>query len=357
MKKIVLCYLLLPIWGIAQAQESSFETNVPDGRKPWLHENFDTSANRFTFAVFSDLQSGERARVFDIAVAQLSLFKPELILNVGDLVPGPLDNPSEMHKLWDTFDERTRNARAPIFYVGGNHDLGNVNVGSGRFGGAVANEVWAERYGPTYYSLVYKDVLFLVLNTQDGSQTADEAREMDEIRAETRRLRDEGVGIFDTPIFSTRIFRAGVISDDQAAYMQDAIQAHPNVRWTFLFMHKAPWENGGDDNFFAIEAALADRPYTVFHGHEHSYEYLERKGRDYIRLATTGGGQPRSLTTSAVSGYTTGRAMDQVALVTVDESGVSIANVILSGILDKTGHIPLEGDGVCFERSVCGESN
>ncbi len=47
--------------------------------------------------------------------------------------------------------------------------------------------------------------------------------------------------------------------------------------------------------------------------------------------------------------------MDHVVLVTVDNQGVDVANLWMSGILDKTGHIPLDGDDVCFEMEACGE--
>jgi hypothetical protein len=47
--------------------------------------------------------------------------------------------------------------------------------------------------------------------------------------------------------------------------------------------------------------------------------------------------------------------MDHVTLVTVDDQGVDIANLLLSGILDKTGHVPLGGDEVCFELASCGD--
>ena len=40
-------------------------------------------------------------------------------------------------------------------------------------------------------------------------------------------------------------------------------------------------------------------------------------------------------------------------LVTVSEAGVDIANLLMDGILDKTGHIPLDGDDVCFELATC----
>ena len=45
--------------------------------------------------------------------------------------------------------------------------------------------------------------------------------------------------------------------------------------------------------------------------------------------------------------------MDHVTLVTVDDDGVDIANLLMNGILDKTGHIPLDGDDVCFELATC----
>jgi len=48
-------------------------------------------------------------------------------------------------------------------------------------------------------------------------------------------------------------------------------------------------------------------------------------------------------------------SIDHVTLVTVDDKGVDIANLRMSGIFDKTGHIPLDGDDVCFEKAVCGQ--
>jgi hypothetical protein len=52
-----------------------------------------------------------------------------------------------------------------------------------------------------------------------------------------------------------------------------------------------------------------------------------------------------------------GRSVDHVTLVTVDDEGVDIANLLLAGILDKSGHVPLEGDDLCFETSVCGNDS
>ena len=45
---------------------------------------------------------------------------------------------------------------------------------------------------------------------------------------------------------------------------------------------------------------------------------------------------------------------DHVTLVTVSEDSVDIANLRMSGIFDKTGRIPLDGEELCFEFAECG---
>ena len=47
--------------------------------------------------------------------------------------------------------------------------------------------------------------------------------------------------------------------------------------------------------------------------------------------------------------------MDHVMLVTVDKEGANIVNLKMSGILDKTGYIPLGGDDVCLEFADCSD--
>ncbi len=334
MTRIMISIALLAVLNVGVAQAPvDFRHDISNGSKPWVHEDFDTAADKFTFAVFSDLTGGERSGIFEIAVEQLSLLRPDLILNVGDLIQGGMGDRGEFDRQWDSFDERASRASAPVFYVGGNHDLFNRELQS----------VWDDRYGRRYYYFVYKDVLFLILNTEDIPP--ERMEEISMLRNEAFSvLASQGMGQRSLgELFTWPESSAGNITAEQSEYFQKVIADNPDVRWTFLFMHKAAWERDGEENFSAIESALADRPYTVFHGHLHAYRYLERHGRDYIRLATTGGGQR--------SGF--GRSMDQVALVTVDDSGADIANLLLSGILDKTGHIPLDGDDVCFEAAVC----
>ena len=304
----------------AETDEPEFQHEIAGDLRSWTHENFDSADDKFTFAVFSDLTGGEREGVFATAVAQLNLLRPELIINVGDLIDGGSEDLVEIAAQWDSFDERAERARAPVFYVGGNHDLT----------GEVLQGIWDERIGPRYYHFVYKSVLFLVLDTEDN--TPERTREIFEIRkAGIEVYMNEGPQAFaETAYAKLPEKSSGNLTLEQSDYLVKAIAANPDVRWTFLFMHKAPWERAKETNFAVVEKALNDRPYTVFNGHVHAYEYLERYGRDYIRLATTGGEHFPGLALS----------WDHVALVTVDGDSVDIANLLMSGILDKTGRIP-----------------
>jgi hypothetical protein len=318
------------------AQDPSlFQHDMGDAQaRPWTHSDFDNEEGKFTFALFSDLTGGERAGVFEIAVEQLRLLRPELIVSVGDLIEGGTDDRAQLALEWDSFDRRAERSGAPVFHVGGNHDLTHP----------VMWEVWEERYGKRYYHFVYKNVLFLVLDTEDNPP--DVQKQLFDDRAEAVRIMAvEGRGALATTEYGRSALRvSGRIGEDQAAYFREVITQNPGVRWTFLLLHKPAFERPEEERFASIETALAERPYTVFYGHEHSYLHLQRHGRDYIRLGTTGGVQNPS------------KAMpvDHVTLVTVSEAGVDIANIRMSGLFDKTGNIPLNGNELCFEIALCG---
>lgn len=331
--------LLLPCLALCAASaghsqaagDSASHFEAPD-TAPRSGQPFDDPQGRFRFVIHSDLTGSERAGVFDVAVEQINLLRPEFIISVGDLIAGT-DDRNKVDQAWDRHARRVGKAQAPVFYVGGNHDLL----------GEALREAWEERLGPRYYHFIYKDTLFLVLDTEDHSP--ERFKEIVRLRAEAYEIAYRvGWGAFDKmPYAQLPESNGGAISTAQSDYFQQVLEEHPDVRWTFLFMHKAPWLRENHAPFEDLEAALAGRSYTVFHGHKHAYEYQQRQGADYIRLATTGG----------VFLPENGRSMDQLVLVTVDEQGVDIANLLMQGILDRTGNIPLDGDQLCLESTDC----
>jgi predicted phosphodiesterase len=314
---------------------SQFSHEIATSPTPWTHENFDAADEKFTFAIFSDLTGGEREGIFEVAVAQLNLLRPEIIVNVGDLINGGTKDVAELNQQWNSFDARADRARAPVFYAGGNHDLT----------GEMLRQVWEERMGPRYYHFVYKNVLFLVLDTEDN--IVERMREIEEIRLKGIDVyMKEGPEAFGQTEYASLPERiSGRVSPEQAAYFRQAIQENSDVLWTFVLMHKPAWQKENEQNFASVETSLADRPYTVFYGHTHMYKYEQRLGRDYINLATTGG----VFFGGAFSTYE-GPSFDHLMLVTVDSDGVSLANLRMDGILDKTGHVPLGGDDLVFEE-------
>jgi hypothetical protein len=329
----ILCGLLAGGCTTAKDTRANFLHDFPAGPTPWLHEDFDNAPDRFSFAIVSDLTGGEREGIFDIAVAQLNLLRPEFVISVGDLIEGETDDPPLLRQEWEVFDGRANKLDAPFFHVGGNHDLTGFPL----------RQVWEERFGRRYYWFRYGDALFLVMDSEDHSEA--KMAEMFEARSEAIRLFDAGR---DREARASKYMNmpermTGWIGREQVDYFLEVLRANEDVRWTFLFMHKPAWMRDGAKPFDAVEAALQDRPYTYFNGHFHSYSHTERFGRDYMILGTTGGSQ----------NATNEDAFDHITLVTVDDRGPAIATLRLDGILDKTGRLPLDGEARCFQASRC----
>ena len=322
---LLVCFVVA-LSGCGDSRETILHT-MDAAPYPWTDKSpqYDPSAMRFV--VFSDLTGGEREGVFEAAVAQINLLRPELIVNVGDLIEGGTDL-ADLNAQWDHFDERAGRASAPVVYVGGNHDLMGFEM----------RDVWQQRIGPRYFHFRYRDVLFLVLDTDD--HTPERMQEIIEMRTAAYEVaRTKGWGAFaDTAYANHPEDETGMISTTQADDLVKAIQDNRDVRWTFVLAHKAPWKSDDMPGWLAIESALSSRPYTVFHGHRHAYQHEVRQGRDYIRLATTGG----------VFLPQNGPSMDHLVMVTVDEEGAHLANLKMSGILNKSGAVPVHPD-LCLE--------
>lgn len=314
------------------AGERDFEPGPVAAPLPWTHENFDSDPQKFTFAIHSDLTGGERPDIFETAMAQLALLRPEFLISVGDLIDGGGDRDKLIGE-WESYDARVKGARFPVLYVSGNHDVSST----------LEREIWGERYGPIYYHFRYRDVLFLVLDSEDMTPERREELVRQRLEAIEIHKAQGGEAALATPYGQSHEKQSGAISNTPVDYFVKVLADNADVRHTFLFVHKPLWD-ASDSPYVRIEAALMDRPFTAFNGHVHAYAYTQRMGRDHIQLATTGGGFFPDL----------GMSEDHVTLVTVDgEDEVSIANLMLAGIRDKTGVIPNNGDTLCFSAEAC----
>ncbi len=144
---------------IAACGQNSYQSDVSRqaSAKPWTNLEFKNDSADFQFAIVGDRTGGARLGVFDKAVDQINLLQPEFVISVGDFIEGYNEDKLELGAQWDHFDGMVKKLDMPFFYVIGNHDMGNSTM----------RQFWAERRGPEYYHFIYKDVLFLALNTED----------------------------------------------------------------------------------------------------------------------------------------------------------------------------------------------
>lgn len=280
-RNILVCLLALCVlWGCAgHAPRHAIVVQAHPQANPWTHLDLKNDPNCFQFAIVADRTGGQRPGVFEDAMEKLNLLQPEFVMCVGDLIEGKTEDRAQVNREWNELVGFVERLEMPFFFVLGNHDLSND----------VMVDVWRERFGRPYYHFVYRDVLFLCLDTEDPP--------------------------------------ASHMSEAQAEYVADALAENPDVRWTLVFMHKPLWEGEEQRGWEKIEALLDGRDYTVFAGHHHTYLKSERLGRRYILLSTTGG-------SSSLEGPAAGQ-FDHVVWVTMTQDGPRLANLMLDGIWDE----------------------
>lgn len=298
-RMLLLPVLLLLVNVQLFGQEKDFQHEQNQSEKPWTERGFENDPDNFQFAIMSDRTGGHRAGVFGKAVEKLNLLQPEFVMCVGDLIEGYTKDEVEIDRQWAEFDSLLNPLAMRFFFLPGNHDISNE----------VMRKEWMERYGRAYYHFLYKDVLFLVMDSNDGDDDA-------------------------------------TLSREQIDYMKKALADHPEVRWTLVFMHHPIWLYSEFNGFAEVEDVLKDRDYTVYAGHFHRYMQAIRKDRNYYVLASTGGG-------SRLRGPKFGE-FDHISWVTMTNEGPIMLNLKLDGMLD---HDVATGSTSDLARALIGATN
>lgn len=276
----------------------------------------------FRFAVIGDRTAGHRPGVFREAIGMLDTLQPEFVIGVGDLIEGYVNDRETLEAQWDEIDTVLTSLSVPFVFVPGNHD---VNFDP-------SEALWLERTGldRSYSHFVYKGALFLIVSTEDPPKkdpSDDLWHKYERLKAGDFATREESEAV----VTELEAWAGAVnISADQIGYFRKVLNDHQDVRWTFVFMHSPAWEMEDQGRFEQLEALLADRPYSVFAGHTHTYNYTNRLGRDHITMGTTG---------SALPGDES-RHMDHFAWVTLAEGEPRVVNIMMNGIVDKRGAGP-----------------
>ncbi len=249
---------------------------------PMLERPWPAGPDKFDFIVVGDKTSGGEYKwpVFDEAIREINLLRPDFAIMVGDLIPGHMIDRPTWESQWEEFWQHGASIKVPFLFLPGNHDISNPEM----------YRLWQEDYGQTYYSFDYMGCHFIAINTEEE--------------------RFDGRGeVWNSMIDFVR---------------RDLAQAE-DARHTFLFMHKPMWRDSRYANDWTeILSALGTRRYSAFAGHWHTLELDDTlPGRHMVVAATGGGLRPSPL-------KELGR-FDHYTKVTVDGDSVYLAIVEPNG--------------------------
>ena len=274
---------------------------------PWTHQNFLDDPDDFTFAIIPDRTGGDHRGGWTNALLKANYLRPEFLMSIGDMIRGSWHSKESQLNQWLELRDMLSKVDCPFYSVVGNHDV-SAPPRPGK-GDEIINGIkvhpwedslsfWNKFNGPDYYSFIYKNVLFLCLNTMDSS---------------------DGVGM----------------SEKQCNWMRSVLEKNSDVRWTMIFMH-APLQWTRPEWIKMEDEVLSKRKYTVFAGDWHTYLHVKRMGRDYYVLSVAGGcsemgarqydGRPK------LWGPEWGE-MDHLMWVVMTKDGPRVSNICVDGVL------------------------
>jgi hypothetical protein len=285
--RTILLFIMLNLVALINAQDiydfSGIHTDSAGNLHPWTNLNFNNNPDNFQFAILPDNTGGHRPGVVEDVVRKLNILQPEFVISIGDMIEGYTTNETEIYHQWSAYKDLIKDLDMPFFFIPGNHDYTNQ----------VMARIWNELYGASYYYFIYKNVLFLCLNTEGSLNGADQPG----------------------------------IEEQQFNFVKKILTDHSDVRWTIICMHHPIWLYNNTGYWDEIELLLKDRKYTVFAGHNHQYVKYERNNGKYFILSTAGG-------ISQLRGPNFGE-FDQLALVSLTDDGPILSNLMLQGIWDE----------------------
>lgn len=229
-----------------------------------------TEEDAFVFAVFGDRTGGpaEGVNVLADAVRDVNLVEPDLVMTVGDLING-YNRTDEWMVQMREFKTIMNQLLCPWFPVAGNHDVYWRPLEDPDRPKMQHDENYEMHFGPLWYSFQHKKCNFIVLYSDEGDPNTGEKN-------------------FSRPELQK-------ISDEQLAFLKEALERGKDDQHQFIFLHHPRWLGGGygEDWKQRVHPLLVEtgNVTAVFAGHIHHMRYDPQDNIEYVTLATVGGNQ------------------------------------------------------------------
>ncbi|EGD80016.1 CSTP1 protein [Salpingoeca rosetta] len=262
----------------------------------------------FHFLALADPQLGtlhsneawdEELEMLRKAIAHANRLKPAFVVFLGDLVHAFPDQSEELKQIQTQQVEDFRTALAemdsniPIYYVSGNHDLGNKLTHN-------ALQLYRQRFGPDFFEFTCRGVRGVVLNTQafddpDATELAEEQIRFLQSALEIEDDNGDDDGDDDDDSAQDQEGRRGDASKKSRGAERDT---RPRIVQKIVFGHIPPFlfEEDEPDGYFNIAPEMRARLLGIA---KKAGVRLWMSGH-YHRNAVGRAGELEAVTTSAV---------------------------------------------------------
>ena len=264
-----------------------------------------TAKDSFHFVIFGDRTGGVPAglKVLRQAITDTNLIDPDLVMTVGDLIQGYNKSPEWIEQM-SQYKSIMQTLNMNWYPVAGNHDIYWRGRGDAPEGHHESN--YETHFGPLWYAFEHKKTGFIVLYSDEGNP-------------KTNRKGFNNFGL-------------QTMSDQQLAFLDQALKQLASSRQIFVFLHHPRWINRGgyaNGNWDVVHKKLTDagNVKAVFAGHIHQMRFDKPDdGIEYYTLGTTGGNLRADIPDA---GY-----LHHINMVTVRSNRFSVSSIPVGAVFD-----------------------